>query len=275
MNEHRADKIDLLLRTHGIDVSKYETSFLESSTQKRMNETGCDSTDEYCARLEADSGERSAFTDSLHNSYSLFFRNPLTCAVLERIVLPALVLKKKPASGRELRIWSSACAAGEEAYSLAILLEEHVAGNENFTYRIFATDQSDVQVNKARTGEYAAAALSNLSLKRAGEWFTRQGDVYTVKPELRKHIEYSTFDLFSDGSGCPVGSIFGDFDLVICANLLFYYTEQFRDAILAKIGHCMAAGGYLVTGETERDIVMRHNYRELYPQSAIFKRSTP
>jgi chemotaxis methyl-accepting protein methylase len=239
-----------------------------------MNEKGCVSAGEYCALLEADNGEQATFINSLKISYSLFFRNPLTCAVLERIVLPALALKKSPAGNREIRIWTAACAGGEEAYSLAMLLEELVAGNENVTYRIFATDQSDVQVEKARTGEYAAAALNNLSLKRAGEWFARRGDAYTVKPELQEHIEFSTFDLFSEGSGCPAGSIFGDFDLVVCANLFFYYTEQHRDMILRKIGHCLAAGGYLVTGETERDIVMRHRYQELYPQSAIFTRST-
>jgi len=272
MNEHQIDIIALVLRTNDFDVSKYEISFLELSLQKRMNETGCDSAGDYCALLEADKGEQATFINSLKISYSLFFRNPLTCAVLERIVLPALVLKKEASRSRELRIWSAACAGGEEAYSLAMLLEELVAGNENVTYRIFATDQSDVQVEKARAGEYAAAALNNLSMRRAGEWFVRRGDAYTVNPELQKHIEFSTFDLFRDGNSCPAGSIFGDFDLVICANLFFYYTVQYRDMIFRKIDHCLTAGGYLVTGGSERDIVMRHRYQELYPQSAVFKR---
>ncbi|MBL0224510.1 MAG: hypothetical protein IPQ16_02670 [Geobacteraceae bacterium] len=266
---------ETILQSQGIDISKYEISFLESSLQKRMNENGCDSAEEYCALLERDRKECTTFVDALQISYSLFFRNPLTCAVLERMVLPAVALQRKSSRRHEIRVWSAACAGGEEAYSLAILLEELVAGKENIAYRIFATDQSDVQIDKARSGEYAATALNNLTLKRAGEWFTRRGDTCTVRSELQKHIEFSTFDLFSDGIGCPPASIFGDFDLVVCANLLFYYQEPFRDTILAKIGHCLTAGGYLVTGETERDIVMRHRYQELYPQSAIFTRSTP
>ncbi|MFA7061247.1 MAG: CheR family methyltransferase [Pedobacter sp.] len=272
MNQHVAD---LLKRLHGMDMAKFDDSFLKSSLEKRMAETHCVSDKEYCALLERDQSECGTFADSLLISYSTFFRNPLTCAVLERIVLPTLVLKKKRAKSKELRLWSAACAGGEEAYTLAILLEELAAGNENFTYRIFATDQSDVQINKARKGEFAVAALENLSLKRAGEWFTRQGDLHTVRPELKKHIDFSTFDLFSDTLSCPSTSIFGDFDLVVCANLLFYYKDDYRKAILAKTGNCLADGGYLISGETERDIVMRSDYREMYSQAAIFIRNLP
>ncbi len=264
---------DLLKRLHGIDVSKFDDSFLQRSLEKRMAETHCGSDKEYYTLLERDQRECGTFVDSLRISFSAFFRNPLTFAVLERIVLPELVLKKKRAKSKGIRIWSAACAGGEEAYSLAILLGELVAGDGNFTYRIFASDQSDVQINKARKGEYAASALSNLSLKRAEEWFTRQGDLYTVRPELQKHIDYSTFDLFSEALSCPSASIFGDFDLVVCANLLFYYKDDYRKAVLSKTGNCLATGGYLISGETERDIVMRSDYREIYPQSAIFKRN--
>ena len=267
--------VDLLKRLHGMDVAIFDDSFLKRSLEKRMAETHCVSDQEYCALLERDQGECWTLADSLRISYSGFFRNPLTYAALERIVLPTLVLKKNRAKGKEIRLWSAACAGGEEAYSLAILLEELAAGNENLTYRIFATDQSEMQINKARKGEYAADALDNLSLKRAGEWFTRHGDLHMVRPELKRHIDFSTFDLFCDTLSCPPASIFGDFDLVVCANLLFYYKDDCRKAILAKTGNCLADGGYLISGETERDIVMRSDYREIYPQAAIFIRNLP
>ena len=96
-----------------------------------------------------------------------------------------------------------------------------------------------------------------------------------VRPELKRHIDFSTFDLFCDTLSCPPASIFGDFDLVVCANLLFYYKDDCRKAILAKTGNCLADGGYLISGETERDIVMRSDYREIYPQAAIFIRNLP
>jgi chemotaxis methyl-accepting protein methylase len=79
------------------------------------------------------------------------------------------------------------------------------------------------------------------------------------------------FDLFSEQLSCPPASIFGDFDLMVCANLLFYYKNEDRKIILKKAGKCLAKGGFIITGETERDILIRHNYHEVFPQSAIFQ----
>jgi chemotaxis methyl-accepting protein methylase len=265
---------DLCIRSDGIDVSKYDDSFLNKSLQKRMSEAHCTSLEEYFSLLEQSENERLLFIDSLHICYSEFFRNPLTFAVLERIILPALVLKKKKSKQKEIRIWSAACAGGQEVYSLAILLEELKNGAaDQFSYRIFATDQSEAQVHEAIKGQYLAAALHHVSLKRVGEWFTRQGELYTIKAELQNNIAFSTFNLFNEELSCPSASIFGDFDLVVCANLFFYYKNEYRKIILGKIRNSISDDGYLMTGETERDIVMRDNFHEMFPQSALFKRN--
>lgn len=262
------------MESNGIDVSKFDNSFVEKSLQKRLAETECGSIEAYCAFLRHNSGEKAIFIDSLSISYSEFFRNPLTFAVLERDILPSLLLKKKNNPHREIRVWSTACAGGQETYSLAILFEElKNSGAHNFTYRIFATDQHEAQVQKAMNGKYASASLDNLSLKRANTWFVRRGDVYTVAPELKEHIDFSTFDLLNSEISCPVTSIFGDFDLVVCANLLFYYKEKYRNIILEKAAHSLAHGGYLMTGETERDIVMRAHFHGVFPHAAIFTRN--
>ncbi len=269
MNKHITD---LLSRSHANDVSPYDESFLEASLRKRMTETQCGSAEHYCRFLEHSSDERSLFYDSLRICYSEFFRNPLTFGVLERIVLPSLILKKKNGTRNELRIWSAACAAGQEAYSLAIVLEEFKIGSgEQFTYRIFATDRCDVQIREAQHGSYSASALGNINLHRASHWFTNHGDSYTVHPALKEHIDFSVFDLLSEHISCPPASIFGDFDLVVCANILFYYKQEHRSAILEKAGSCLARGGFIVTGEAEREIFLNHHYREAFPHSAIFR----
>ncbi len=267
---------DLLKQSHCIDISKYDNSFLNKSLQKRMAETSSGSVAAYCDVLERNLRERTVFIDSLQISYSVFFRNPLTYAVLERMVLPSLVLNKKTTVQKEIRIWSAACAGGQEAYTLAILLEEMKNGvDDQFRYRIFATDQSEEQVHTAMNGQFTAAALQSVSLKRAGEWFTRQGDCYQIKAELQKNIAFSQFDLLNDIVSYPPTSIFGDFDLVVCANLLFYYKNACRNIILRKVNNSLAKNGLLITGEAERDIVMRHDFIELYPHSALFRRNLP
>jgi len=268
-------KIDneLILRLVGLDVSMYDDAFLNKSLQKRMSETQSDSAGAYSNLLEQSKVEVARLVDSLHISYSEFFRNSLTYSVLERIILPSLVQEKKTSKNKQIRIWSAACAAGQEAYSLAMLMEELKSSHdEKLNYRIFATDQCDVQVNLARQGIYSADALNNLNRRRVKQWFTKQGDSYLVKPELKEHIDYSVFDLFSEQLSTPPASIFGDFDLVVCANLLFYYKPQFQEIIIGKAGSCLADKAYLVVGETERDILRRHNFNEVFPQSGIFRK---
>jgi chemotaxis protein methyltransferase CheR len=262
---------DLLLSKTGIDITRFDADFLDKSLRKRIEATNCVAIKEYSALLEANKEEANCFINSLLVGYSEFFRNPLTFSVLESIILPSIIMKKAAAKQREVRIWSTACAAGQEAYSLAILLEEHKAGNsENIAYRIFATDKSGPQLNQAREGKYPAQALNNITLKRLGHWFSKHGNIYTINDELKKHIDFSEFDLFNEKLGCPSASIFGGFDIVMCANLLFYYKPEFQKKILRKIKNCIALGGYLVTGETERDILLKNNYYEVFPQSAIF-----
>jgi chemotaxis protein methyltransferase CheR len=264
---------NLLKHLHGADVSKYDVSFLNKSLHKRITETHCISAEEYGSFLEQNNEEVKIFFDSLQISYSEFFRNPLTFAVLERIILPSIILKKKNARHKEIRIWSAACAAGQESYSLAILLEELKATDEyNFNYRIFATDQSEERIKEAQEGKYSATVLNNLNFIRLKQWFTKNGDTYCIKPELKKNLDFSIFDLFSKQLDCPQTSIFGDFDLVICANLLFYYQPKYQKIILEKTTCCLAKGGYIIVGEAERDILMKHHYQEVFPQSGIFQK---
>ena len=272
---------NLLKSLYDIDVSRYDVNFLNKSFNKRMAEVHCSKAEEYCTLLEQNKNEGQIFLDSLQISYSEFFRNSLTFSVLERIILPSIILNKKKNKYKEIRVWSAACASGQESYSLAMLFEElRNAGNSNFNYRIFATDSSDSQVIEATKGQYSAEAINNLTLKRIKLWFTNHlpagrpgADTYTIKPELKEHIDFSVFDLFSGQFSSPPGSIFGDFDLVVCANLLFYYKPEYRKIILEKTTGCLANIGYLITGETERDILMNHNYNEVFPQSAIFQKN--
>ena len=90
-------------------------------------------------------------------------------------------------------------------------------------------------------------------MKRAKQWFRKHYETYSVVKKLKKNIDFSVFDLFDDHLSCPPESIFGDFDIVFCANLLFYYKPEFRKIILEKTCNSLAKGGYLITGESERE----------------------
>lgn len=272
MRDKNDQLIKLILQTQGIDLSKYEEVFLHKSVQKRMLETFCESEDAYYAYLEQSLIESEIFLRSLQISYTEFFRNTLTFSVLEKIILPSIAIKKTKSRRNEIRIWSAACAAGQETYSLAMLLKEFTTGSgEKINYRIFASDQSESQILEAQTGRYPESSLNNLNLKRVSKWFSKQGETYLVNEELKENIEFSVFDLFNEQCNCPPTSIFGDFDIIVCANLLFYYKPEYRKKIIKKTSNSLSKNGYLITGETERDILIQSGFQEVYPQTAIFQ----
>ena len=263
---------ELILQTQGIDLSKYEHAFLDKSVKKRMSDTFCESEAAYFSYLEQSHMESEIFLNSLQISYTEFFRNTLTFSVLEKIIIPSLVMKSRNSNRNEIRIWSAACAGGQETYSLAMLLNEFSNGHgEKINFRIFATDQSETQMQEAELGVYHESSLNQVNLKRTKQWFTKKGDLYTVKPELKENIDFSVFDLLSEQFSCPPTSIFGDFDLIVCANLLFYYNPEYQKKIIKKTRNCLSTNGYMITGETEREILVKSGFYEVYPQSAIFQ----
>ncbi|MDD2284011.1 MAG: hypothetical protein PHQ11_01230 [Paludibacter sp.] len=273
MNNHAYHINDIFINHDEMNISRYDETFLINSAKRRCAATGCSSFEDYLELLEDSELERMTFYDSLQIGYSSFFRNPLTFYTLEKIVLPELIAETKNNQSKDLRIWSAACAAGQEAYSIAMLIEEQkVCNDSKCNCLIFGTDKDEEQVKLALKGQYARHALDNISLYQLDKWFVKYNNTYHIKQELKEKISFSVFDLFNKQYCCPPASIFGHFDIIFCVNLLFYYKEKFRKIILDKIEAVMTEKGFLITGETERDILMKHHFKEIYPQSAIFRK---
>jgi len=261
-------------RIHGLDISSFDPSFLVRTLERRLQATGCVSAMNYLAeRLVKDPLEAEALHRSLHVGYSVFFRDPLTFALLETRVLPDLVEKGRKAGRGGLRVWSAGCAAGQEAWSVAILLDEPAASPDRHSaWRVFGTDLSKPDLALAGAGVYSAAELGNVRLRHLEACFTRQGDAFAVAAPLRERVEFSVYDLLDTASSCPPTSIFGDFDLVLCCNVLLYYRPARQRRILDKLLGCLAPGGYLVTGETERRIAgSAENLREATWPAPVFQ----
>jgi chemotaxis protein methyltransferase CheR len=256
-----------------LDISFFNQEFIHLVVQKRITACEADSFDAYLELINHQPSEQTYFYNALHVNYSEFFRNPLTFALLETVIFPGLIEHQTKKKAAELRIWSAACADGREAYSLAMLLEElKQKSGTDFNYRIFATDVIQFQLEAAQKGVYSATALNNLSLGRINHWFVKSGEHYTINSELKSNIDFSEFDLVSDTLSCPAASIFGDFDLVFCANLLIYYNGIFQNRIIEKMVKCIKSDGLLVTGETERGIIKKYGMREVFSGAPLFKK---
>jgi chemotaxis protein methyltransferase CheR len=246
--------IKVMAQSHGLDVSFYNESFLVKSLEKRLQTTS-ETAPAYLARLSEDGAEAETFYRSLRIGYSDFFRNPTTFALLEQQILPGLVEKKARNGQGEIRIWSAGCSAGQEAWSVAILLDEQAAAcKQTVPFRIFGTDLSEADLAFARTGVYSAAAVGNVRLRHLNSCFTLQGDTYAISSRIKSRVDFSVYDLLDANTSCPPASIYGDFDLVLCSNVLIYYQPKAQHIILDKLRQSLAAGGYLITGETERQI---------------------
>jgi chemotaxis protein methyltransferase CheR len=261
-------------QAYGRDLSLYEESFLLKMLDKRLAATAMPSA-AYAELLVHDSAEAETLFRSLNITYSEFFRNPLTFVLLEQFILPGLVEDKARSGQAEIRIWSAGCAAGQEAYSIAILLDELPAAQENaIHFRIFATDIAPAELATAQRGVYDSAAVQNVRLKHIDKFFTRKDDIYIILPRLKERIAFSVYDLLDERSMCPPASIYGDLDLVICSNVLFYYKPKIQQLVLNKIRRCLSSRGYLVTGEAERAIVERTDgFYAAAPPAAIFQRA--
>ena len=135
------NKIELPVYT---DVSVFEKSFFDRMVEKRMEETGTGVPERYRELLVTDQVEKQNLSRLLFVSYSEFFRNQLTFAVLSRLIIPEIIHATTSNPNREIRIWSAAASAGQEAYSVAMLIEEKAcASNTRINYRIFASDVND------------------------------------------------------------------------------------------------------------------------------------
>lgn len=258
---------------HGLDLSRFDGCFLWSLFDRRRQAVGAPSLDAYAALLASNGAEAELLRDSVRVSYSDFFRDPMVFAYLEQVALPALVERLGSADQGELRVWSAGCAQGQEAWSLAILLDSLAAAlGRRPAYRIVATDLSEPELAAARAGAYPREALRNLRLRHLEACFEQRGASYVIADRLRERVDFAHYDLLDPATTNPPAGVFGDFDLVICANVLFYYRPQVRHLALDKIKKSLATGGYFVTGDTERAIVeARGGFRALSPLLAIFR----
>jgi chemotaxis protein methyltransferase CheR len=273
LDESVARLVKVLGRVYGRDVSAFDQGFLARCLERRQVATGLPGVAEYLAHLHYKPDEAEAFVASLQIGYSEFFRNPLTFAVLEQVVLPRL-LERVGVDRGELRIWCAGCSTGEEAYSVAILLDEMVAARGRAVHcHIIATDTCAAGLVTARAGVYQSQSVQNLRQKHLDAYFTLAGHVYVIHPRLQDQVDFSVHDLLDQGTACPPASIFGDFDLVLCCNLLIYYRPEFRQRIIEKLLCCLGPSGFLVTGETERAMIEQiGGLRAVAPPAAVFQK---
>ena len=259
---------------YGQDISRYEQLFLKQIITGRLSALQLQTVEAYFIYLNQNSVEAIELIGALRNSHSEFFRNPLSYNILERYLIPALYLNSNKKGTQEIRCWSAGCAAGQEAYSMAIMLEEFKnLHNTEALFRIFATDNSPAQLEMARKGVYNFHTLQNINLRHLKAYFTEVGDSYHLCHQIKSQVDFSIYDLLEKDTNSPSASVYGGFDIILCCNVLIYYKPEIQEYIIEKFCKSLNPGGILITGEAESDIFKQvRKLKQFCSHSQVFIR---
>jgi len=179
-----------------------------------------------------------------------FFREEKSLDALTNHILPNLIRSRRE-SERRLRIWSAGCSTGEEAYTLAILLDHLVANMEGWQVTILATDINAQSLAKASEGVYGKWSFRGTPLWVKAKYFDRkEGDAYEVLPRIKKMVKFSLLNLAEDAFPSLWNNT-NAMDVIFCRNVLMYFTPEQKQAVVRKFSSALAGGGWLVVSPSE------------------------
>ncbi|NTW96787.1 MAG: hypothetical protein HGB31_09240 [Erysipelotrichaceae bacterium] len=274
MNQDLLRISEIMLKKTNRNVSSLNIDFFKNTINDRQLKCGIKTVSEYINFLENDINEINALSQQLSNTTSQFFRDDLTFSLLEYTLLPHLIIQHD--KKREIRVWSTACALGQEPYSVAILLEE-LQGKLGtiIPYRIFGTDISEYALTQAQKGIYDFNDVEKAKLKVVEHYFTKKDKSYFLNDSVKKHVHFSKLDLVDENSLHPIDGIYGGFDLIFCCNVLIYYQPKQQRLIIDKLIGALAVNGFLIIGEAERLLVTHHDQlKHLGFNTSIFQRKS-
>jgi two-component system CheB/CheR fusion protein len=238
------NKIHMRLRsTTGHDFSAYKESTIIRRIQRRMSIHQIDKISDYLGYLDQNVDEVKSLFKELLIGVTGFFRDPVAFDALKLKALPDL-LREKPYN-YNLRAWVPGGATGEEAYSLAMLIQECMDDlKKEMSVQIFATDIDDDAIEKARVGMYPGDISADVSAKRLEKFFYRQDDSYRINRKIREMLIFATQSVIKDPP-------FTRMDLICCRNLLIYLQVELQRKLLPLFYYSLRPGGILFLGSSE------------------------
>lgn len=234
--------IAALRRGTGHDFAPYKPATVLRRIQRRMGLAGVTDLEAYGARLSNIPAELTALANDLMINVTGFFRDPGAWEALRTSVIRPLVEDRESDS---IRAWVSACASGEEPYTLAMLIaEEAQRAGRQLDVKIFATDTADKSLALARAGVYPGGIEGDLSAERLDLFFEKDEHTYRIKKALREQMVFAPHDILRDPP-------FSQVDIVTCRNLLIYLEPEAQRRALALLHFALREGGHLLLGNAE------------------------
>ena len=270
--ENRTEEVDeaklvisrILEKQLGHDFSGYKGKTFIRRVLRRMQITQFDELARYIDRLRGDPDEVNALFGDLLIGVTHFFRDSEAFAALETLVIPRLF--QNGGIPDTLRVWVPGCSTGEEAYSIAILMREHMDTlRVTPKLQIFATDIDEGSLAVARYGNYPNALLQGVSQRRLDRFFSKQEGTYTIAKEIRDFCIFSTHSVIRDPP-------FSRLDLISCRNLLIYLGSDFQARVIPAFHFALRPGGFLFLGSSENVSQYNELFQRIDRKHRLFQR---
>ncbi len=261
--------IDLVHAVVGLRLREQDLAAVHNWIARRMHARGLASEGAYLRLLQEGGAagclEREELTVQLTTGETYFLRDPDQFRLLAEQILPELIERRS--ASRRLRLWSAGCASGEEAYTLAMLLNEMRPKIPGWEIEIIATDINTRALDIARRGRYGEWSFRALDEERKHRYFHHEGREWVIVPALRELVRFARTDLVADQIPDADGAL-QQFDLIMCRNVFIYMQALAVSRVATKLTAALAEGGYLITGHGE---LLGHNTQGL--QSSVFAES--
>ncbi|TGT40765.1 PAS domain-containing protein [Mesorhizobium sp. M4B.F.Ca.ET.169.01.1.1] len=261
------DVLEILRARDGHDFSSYKRNTLRRRVHRRMGLRNIEKLADYLDDLRTSSEEVTMVVADLMISVTGFFRDAEAWKALGELVIAPLVAER--ASGESVRVWVPACATGEEAYSVAMLIAEHAeAAGKRFDLKVFATDAQEGNLRKARDGIYPTAALAGFPPERVRRFFERLEGSFQVSKDLRDMVVFAAQNLLRDPP-------FSRLDIISCRNFLIYLEPEAQQRVLGQFHFALRPDGHLFLGNAET--IGRHDdlFETVSKKWRIYRRLGP
>lgn len=257
--------IDHLRARLGLAISAERTAPLQDAIRRAMCACGVRDPVDFLPLLQTDNGVFDAIVAEVTVGETYFFRDPNLFGLVRKLILPE-ILRSRTADA-PIRIWSAGCATGEEAYTLAILMEEE---RLEARARILATDVSRQALRRARAGLYSRWSLRSDTGQLAKRYFTSEGDRLRLADRFRERVSFKFLNLateFTTPSSAPPPS-----DLILCRNVLIYLDPVTIRQVARRLFDSLADGGWLLTGPSDPPLWNHAPFRTMITSSGVLYR---
>ncbi len=258
MDDYEQFKKDIFALTQ-IDLNAYKEKQMRRRIDSLIQKNGIKTYKEYVAAIKADRALFEEFINYLTINVSEFFRNPEQWTILEKDLLPDILAKTKSP-----KIWSAACSTGDEPYTIVMLLSRYLPLSQ---IKIIATDIDKQVIEKAKAGLYNDKSLKCVPKDLFQKYFTQVNEyTYKISDEIKKCVEFKNANLLKDPypDNC---------DLIVCRNVLIYFTEEAKNDIYKKFNAALKKDGILFVGSTEQ-IIQAYTMNYSTVKSFFYKKTT-